>query len=99
MLIDETVLRLHPREPAGRGDLYRCDQQSPSPRYEHKNRLLKGFTERYRIDKLVYFEVYDSPTAATQREKTMKHWPRVWKTRLIAQTNPTWRDLYEEIAA
>ena len=67
--------------------------------YEHENKLVKGFTERYGIDKLVYFEVYDSPTAAIQREKNMKHWPRAWKTRLIAQSNPTWRDLYEEICA
>jgi putative endonuclease len=67
--------------------------------YEHKNKLIKGFTERYSIDKLVYFEVYDSPTTAIQREKNMKHWPRSWKTKLIAQSNPTWRDVYEEITA
>jgi putative endonuclease len=65
--------------------------------YEHKNGLVEGFTKRYGIDKLVYFEVYDRAPAALQREKNMKHWPRSWKTRLIAQTNPMWRDLYEEI--
>jgi putative endonuclease len=65
--------------------------------YEHKNGLVEGFTKRYCIDKLVYFEVYDSASAVLQREKNMKHWPRVWKTRLIAQMNPTWRDLCDEI--
>ena len=66
--------------------------------YEHKQKLIKGFTDRYGIHKLVYFEVYDTAYAAIQREKNIKHWPRAWKTRLIAQSNPTWRDLYEEIA-
>jgi putative endonuclease len=65
--------------------------------YEHKQKLIKGFTARYGIDKLVYFEVYDTAYAAIQREKNIKHWPRVWKTRLIAQSNPSWRDLYDEI--
>ena len=65
--------------------------------YEHKNGLVQGFTKRYGIDQLVYFEVFDTAYSAIQREKNIKHWPRVWKTRLIAQQNPTWRDLYEEI--
>jgi putative endonuclease len=66
--------------------------------YEHKHGLIAGHTRRYGIDRLVYFEVFDAPAAAIQREKNIKHWPRVWKTRLIAQMNPTWRDLYDEIA-
>jgi putative endonuclease len=65
--------------------------------YEHKNGVMKGHTKRYGIDKLVYFEVHDSARAAIQREKNMKHWPRVWKTRTIAKSNPTWRDLSGEI--
>jgi putative endonuclease len=65
--------------------------------YEHKNWFVRGFTKRYHVHRLVYFEVYSSIHAALQREKNMKHWPRVWKTRLIIQSNPTWRDLYEEI--
>jgi len=65
--------------------------------YEHKNGLVSGHTKRFCIDKLVYFEVYDSIYQAIQREKNMKHWPRAWKTRLIAQSNAEWRDLYEEI--
>ena len=65
--------------------------------HEHKNRLIKGHTKSYGIDKLIYFEVFDSPHAAIQREKNIKHWPRVWKTRMVAEMNPTWRDLYDEI--
>lgn len=66
--------------------------------YEHKNGLVPGHTKRYGIDKLVYFEVYDSIYSAIQREKNMKHWPRAWKTRLIGQSNAEWHDLFAEIA-
>jgi len=65
--------------------------------YEHKNGFVEGFTKRYNIHRLVYFEAYSSIHHALQREKNIKHWPRAWKTRLILQSNPTWRDLYEEI--
>jgi putative endonuclease len=65
--------------------------------YEHKNGLVPGHTKRYGINRLVYFEVYDTAYNAIQCEKNIKHWPRVWKTRLIARENPTWRDLYPEI--
>jgi putative endonuclease len=65
--------------------------------YEHRNGLLEGHTKRYRIHQLVYFEIYATAYDAIQREKNMKHWPRAWKTRLIVQSNPTWRDLYDEI--
>ena len=66
--------------------------------YEHKNGLVAGHTKRYGIDKLVYFEVYDSAYQAIQREKNIKHWRRAWKTRLIGQNNAEWRDLFAEIA-
>ena len=65
--------------------------------YEHKNGMVEGHTKRYGIDRLVYFEVYDTAYQAIQREKNIKHWPRVWKTRLIGDKNDTWRDLYDEI--
>ena len=65
--------------------------------YEHKNGLIAGHTKSYRINKLVHFENYQTARDAIQREKNIKHWPRAWKTRLIAQENPTWRDLYEDI--
>src|ERR1700730_15160143 len=64
---------------------------------QHKQGLVKGHTKRYKIDKLVYFEQYADVRDAIQREKNMKHWPRVYKTRLIAQSNPTWRDLFDEL--
>jgi putative endonuclease len=67
--------------------------------YEHREGLVGCHTKRYCIDKLVYFEQYTTAYDAIQREKNMKHWPRVYKTRLIAQQNPTWRDLYREICA
>jgi hypothetical protein len=59
--------------------------------------LVEGFTKQYNIRRLVYFEVHDSIRDAIQREKNMKHWPRIWKTRLIILSNPTWRDLYDEM--
>ena len=65
--------------------------------HEHKKRFVKGHTKTYGIDRLVYFEIFDSPRAALQREKNIKHWPRAWKTRTIAGKNPSWRDLYDEI--
>ena len=65
--------------------------------YEHKNKLTKSHTTKYGIDKLIYFEIVDSAHAAIQREKNIKHWPRAWKTRTIAEKNPTWRDLCDEI--
>ena len=65
--------------------------------YEHESGLVPGFTKRYGIDRRVYFEVYDTAYIAIQREKNIKHWPRGWKTRLIAQSNPAWRDPYQEI--
>jgi putative endonuclease len=66
--------------------------------YEHKNGLVPGHTKKYRIDKLVYFELYSTAYQAIQREKNIKHWPRAWKTRLIGEKNGEWRDLYNEIA-
>ena len=66
--------------------------------YEHKNKLISGHVQRYQIYRLVYFEVFSSPRDAIQREKNLKHWSRAWKTKLISQSNPSWRDLYEEIA-
>ena len=66
--------------------------------YEHREGLADGFTKRYGVKSLVYFEPYETIITALQREKNIKHWPRAWKTRLITQSNPTWRDLYDEIA-
>jgi putative endonuclease len=66
--------------------------------YEHKQGAVPGQSKRFNIQRLVHFEVFDSPELAIQREKNIKHWPRVWKTNLISQTNPSWRDLYDDIS-
>jgi putative endonuclease len=66
--------------------------------YEHKNKMVEGFTKRYAIDRLVHYEIYETAYQAIQREKNIKHWPRVWKTRLIAGNNDRWRDLYDDIS-
>jgi putative endonuclease len=66
--------------------------------YEPRQKSAPSHSKRYHIECLVYFEVYDTAALAIQREKNIKHWPRAWKTNIIGQTNPTWRDLYDEIA-
>jgi putative endonuclease len=61
---------------------------------EHRSGLVHGFTVRYRLRWLVYYEQYDEILAAIQREKNIKHWFRAWKVQLIEQMNPQWSDLY-----
>lgn len=65
--------------------------------YEHKNKVTKGFTTQYDVDRLVWFECYDDPTNAIAREKELKKWRRAWKITLIESSNPDWRDLYPDI--
>ena len=67
--------------------------------YEHKEKLLPGFTARYDVDRLVWFETYDDPTMAIAREKELKKWRRDWKIALIERDNPAWLDLYRAISA
>jgi putative endonuclease len=64
---------------------------------EHKEKKIKGFTKKYGVDKLVYFEQTQDVQSAIQREKQLKKWRRQWKIELIEQENPAWRDLYEVI--
>ncbi|MGH8633831.1 MAG: GIY-YIG nuclease family protein [Burkholderiales bacterium] len=66
--------------------------------WEHKNDVVKGFTERYRVHTLVWFEQHDTMESAIAREKAIKEWKRRWKLELIERQNPEWRDLYAEIA-
>ena len=66
--------------------------------YEHRTDAVDGFTKRYGVHTLVWFEVADDVRAAIQREKTIKKWNRQWKLALIEKDNPDWNDLYEEIA-
>ena len=65
--------------------------------YEHRQGLVDGFTKRYGLKTLVYYEVFDDIRTAIQREKTMKHWSRAWKVRLVHAMNPEWNDLYETL--
>ena len=65
--------------------------------YEHNNKLIDGFTKKYNIDKLVYFEQFADPESAIAREKQIKAGSRKKKIDLIKKTNPKYRDLYEEI--
>ena len=64
--------------------------------FEHKTHAVPGFTARYNVDRLVYFEVFDDPLTAIAREKQLKKWRRIWKVALIERENPSWRDLAEE---
>ena len=65
--------------------------------YEHKTKAVPGFTSRYNITRLVWFEIYDDPISAISREKELKKWKRDWKAQLIQEKNPNWDDLYESI--
>jgi putative endonuclease len=65
--------------------------------WEHKNNVIDGFTKKYGVHDLVYFEVYDDYWDAANREKRMKKWNRAWKIRLIEKDNPEWHDLYDKI--
>ena len=65
--------------------------------YQHREGLMPGFTQRYGLKQLVYFETYDDPYRAIQREKNIKHWSRLWKLELVQNSNPQWRALYNDI--
>ena len=67
--------------------------------HEHKSRVVPGFSARYGVDRLVWFEIYDDPVNAIAREKELKKWRRDWKIRLIEEQNPDWRDLYPALLA
>jgi putative endonuclease len=67
----------------------------PRRAFEHRSGLASGFTKRYGLKMLVYCEHYDDIRLAIRREKTVKHWPRAWKIRLIHAENPEWSDLYD----
>ena len=65
--------------------------------WEHKNDLTDGFTKRYGVHTLVWYEVHDNMESAIRREKAIKKWRRTWKITLIEQLNALWQDLYEEL--
>ena len=65
--------------------------------FEHKNGITGGFTKRYRLNKLLYFEEFRWVEDAILREKQLKHWNREWKLELIRKTNPSFKDLYSDL--
>jgi putative endonuclease len=65
--------------------------------YEHKNNVIEGFTKRYKVYNLVYFETFYDSYNAILREKRLKKWNRSWKIKLIEKENPEWNDLYNTI--
>ena len=64
---------------------------------EHKNHVVDGFTKKYRVDRLLWYEVHETMESAIQREKAIKEWHRAWKLRLMEKCNPDWADLYESL--
>lgn len=65
--------------------------------YEHKEGLIEGFTKKYNVNNLVYYEIHSEITEAIKREKNLKKWNRKWKIELIEKANSSWKDLYSEI--
>ena len=65
--------------------------------WQREQDLVEGFTKKYRVKKLVYYEVHDNAESAITREKQIKKWRRKWKLRLIEEKNPQWKNLYDEI--
>jgi putative endonuclease len=80
------------------GTLYICVTSELVRRiWEHKNNMVEGFTKRYNIHRLVWYELHESMESAIIREKRLKNWKRKWKLELIESSNPNWRDLYYSI--
>ena len=65
--------------------------------WQHKQKIAEGFTKKYNITRLAYFEEYSDPKEAIKREKNIKAWKRKWKLDLIEEKNPNWEDLYDKI--
>ena len=65
--------------------------------WEHKSHFVDGFTKKYQVDCLVWYEVHATMESAIQREKAIKEWRRAWKLRLIEEFNPDWNDLYDSV--
>jgi putative endonuclease len=69
----------------------------PRRAWQHREGLIEGFTKRYGLTRLVFFERHDDIRMAIRREKNLKRWPRGWKIRLIVAANPGWDDLYDRL--
>jgi len=85
---------------AKRGTLYIGVTSNPVQRiWQHREHLARGFTDRYGVTRLVWYELHETMESAILREKRIKKWKREWKIELIEATNPDWRDLWQDIAA
>ena len=69
----------------------------PGRAWQHREHMREGFTKRYRVDRLVYFEAHADARVAAKRERAMKRWRRDWKIALVEKHNPTWRDLFGDL--
>ena len=65
--------------------------------WQHRERVIKGFTSKYGVDRLVYFEEHSDAAVAARRERVMKRWRRDWKIELVEAANPSWRDLFADV--
>ncbi|HEX6860825.1 MAG TPA: GIY-YIG nuclease family protein [Caulobacteraceae bacterium] len=82
------------------GTLYIGSTDSLSRRmWEHKDGIRRGFTDKYGVRMLVWYQQFETREGAKRTERQMKEWRRSWKLRLIEERNPTWRDLYETLTA
>jgi putative endonuclease len=83
-----------------RGTLYVGSTSNLGKRiWQHRNKVIEGFTTKYHVNKLVYFEEFQNVMEMAQRERRLKEWQRLWKIRLIEKNNPAWEDLFHEIAS
>jgi putative endonuclease len=71
----------------------------PGRVWQHKSDVVDGFTKEYKVHLLVWYEAHENAESAITREKQIKKWNRMWKVREVEVLNPTWRDLYDDIAA
>lgn len=65
--------------------------------WQHREKLVAGFTKKYNVHTLVWYEAHETMMSAIAREKAIKKWPRAWKLKIIERENPTWRDLYPDL--
>ena len=81
-----------------RGVLYvGMSSDLPGRTWEHRARVMDGFTQRFWVNRLVYFEAHDDAREADRRERALKRWRREWKIQLVEKDNPTWRDLFGDV--
>ena len=94
---EQTIFRLHFGEQTKRHIVTGITSDLIKRVWQHKNNSAEGFTKKYNVKILVYYEIYNDAESAITREKRIKKWRRAWKLRLIEEKNPHWKDLYDEI--